>query len=206
MLTTGNVLAHYDPTKKLIHACDASAYDIGAVLSHQLEDGSAKPVAFASSTLTDVEKNYQKRSFSAHFWSQEISCIFVWPQFSFITDHKALLTLFSEKQAIPQQASGRIQCWALALAAYEYNIAFRSTDKHSNADALSRLRLQTQPTNVPMPVELVLLLSALSKLPVTSTQICSWTQRDPELFQVLQCIEQGWPESMGAEGLLDEKS
>lgn len=59
-------------------------------------------------------------------------------------------------------ASGRIQHWALALAAYEYTIAaFRPTDKHSNADTLSRLPLQTQPTHTHMPVELVLLLSKL---------------------------------------------
>ena len=39
--------------------------------------------------------------------------------FTLITDHKPLLTLFNESEL---QASGRIQCWALTLAAYEYTL------------------------------------------------------------------------------------
>ena len=50
--------------------------------------------------------------------------------FTLITDHKPLLSLFKEKKAIPNQALGRIQRWALVLAAYEYKISFRPTASH----------------------------------------------------------------------------
>ena len=83
-----------------------------------------------------------------------------------------------EQKAIPNQASGRIQRWALVLAAYEYKISFRPTASHSNADALSRLPLQTPDEPVPAVPETVLLLQQLDDGPFTSQQVKYFTARD----------------------------
>ena len=52
------MLAHYDQGLPLKLDCDASAYGVGAVLSHTFPDGSVRPIAYASRTLSAAEKNY----------------------------------------------------------------------------------------------------------------------------------------------------
>ena len=57
-LASSKVLAHYDPQLPLKLDCDASAYGVGAVLSHVYPDGSERPISYASRTLSSAEKNY----------------------------------------------------------------------------------------------------------------------------------------------------
>ena len=45
------------------------------------------------------------------------------------------------KQGIPPLAAARLQRWAVLLSAYTYDIQFKSTVAHGNADGLSRLPL-----------------------------------------------------------------
>ena len=40
LLTSDDVLVHFDPTLDLVLACDAPQYGIGAVLAHRMPDGS----------------------------------------------------------------------------------------------------------------------------------------------------------------------
>eukprot|EP00731_Ephydatia_muelleri_P017482 Em0010g580a len=59
-LTSDVLLVHFDPSKKIALSCDASPYGIGAVLSHLQEDGSDRPIAYASRSLAPAEKNYSQ--------------------------------------------------------------------------------------------------------------------------------------------------
>ena len=61
LLSSANLLVHYDTKKPLILACDTSPYGLGAVLSYIMEDGSERPIAFTSGTLSKAEQNYQGR-------------------------------------------------------------------------------------------------------------------------------------------------
>ena len=195
LLTSAEVLVHFNPKLELVLACDASAYGIGAVLSHKMTDGSERPIGFASRTLSDAEKNYSQieKGLACVFGVKRFHSYLYGHHFNLVTDHKPLLTLFNERHAIPPQASARIQHWVLTLAAYEYNLSCKSTTAHGNADGLSRLPLGDAPSNTPQPAELVLLLKSLEEAPVTSKQIKCWTSKDPTLSQVLSCVQQGWP-------------
>jgi RNase H-like domain found in reverse transcriptase len=58
-LSSSKVLAHYDPTLPLVLATDASPYGLGVVLSHVMPNGSERPIAFGSRTLTKSEAYYR---------------------------------------------------------------------------------------------------------------------------------------------------
>ena len=54
-------LVHFDPNKPLVLACDASPYGCGAVLSHQMPDGTERLIAYyASRSLSVADNNYSQ--------------------------------------------------------------------------------------------------------------------------------------------------
>ena len=204
LLSSAKVLVHFDSTKEVTLACDASPYGIGAVLSHKMPDGSDRPIGFASHTLSSAEKKYsqlEKEGLSCIFGVKKFHTYLYGRLFTLITDHKPLLGLFKEQQAIPAHASARIQRWALTLASYEYKLQFRKSTAHSNADALSRLPLTTAPVTVPEPPEIVLLMDHLDSSPVSATEIKRETSHNPLLSRVLQFVLHGWPDSCDGDEL-----
>jgi len=58
MITSEQVLTHYDPSLPLRLACDASPVGTRAVLSHVMNDGTEWPIAFASRTLIKTKQGY----------------------------------------------------------------------------------------------------------------------------------------------------
>ncbi|XP_064645931.1 uncharacterized protein K02A2.6-like [Lineus longissimus] len=123
-------------------ACDASPYGVGAVLSHIMDNGEERPIAYASRTLSASEKNYaqiEREALSIIFGVKKCHDFLYGRKFTLLTDHKCLVVILGPKTGVPTMAAARMQRWALVLSAYEYDIEYRQGTAHANCDALSRL-------------------------------------------------------------------
>ena len=121
--------------------------------------------------------------------------LYAW-KFSLITDHKPLVSILNPTKAIPPLSAARMQRWALLLSAYNYTISYRSTKEHTNADALSRLPLESDPNGEDTggaSYDNVFNLGQLEALPVTSQKLSQATSTDPLLSQVMAYVKKGWP-------------
>ena len=195
-LSQAPVLAHFDPAVPLRLAGDASAFGVGAVLSHVYPDGTERPIAYGSRTLTPSERNYaqlEKEALSLVFGIRKFHPYLYGREFQLFTDHKPLTTILGPKTGIPSLAAARLQRWALILSAYKYQIQFRPTKAHGNADGLSRLSLKNGMGSNSVPVSTVFNIHQLAALPVTSRQIAEATRRHPILSRVLHYTKVGWP-------------
>ena len=196
-LQTEAVLVHFDPAKPLILACDASQYGIGAVLSHKMDNGDERPIAYVSRTLNSAEKRYsqlEKEALAIVSGVKKFHNYLYGRHFTIESDHQPLAYLFHEAKGIPQMASARIQRWALTLAAYDYSIGYKAGKMLCNADALSRLPQPVTTNSDGMPAELLHLVDHLDSTCTSAANIKEWTSKDPLLSKVRRFIQLGWPE------------
>ncbi|XP_061909872.1 uncharacterized protein K02A2.6-like [Entelurus aequoreus] len=193
-LTTSEVLTHFNPSLQIQLACDASPYGVGAVLSHILPNGEEKPIAFASRTLNKAESNYaqiEREALSIVFGVRKFHQYLYGRKFTLLTDHRPLTTILGPHTGIPSLAASRLQRWALLLSAHAYDIKYRKSDSHCNADGLSRLPLPV--TKPDSKTEDIFYFREVEKAPVSAVQIKKVTRNDPELSEVMDIVVKGRP-------------
>ncbi|XP_022798138.1 uncharacterized protein LOC111336326 [Stylophora pistillata] len=188
MITSEQVLTHYDPSLPLRLACDASPVGIGAVLSHVINDGTERPIAFASKTITKTEQKYaqiDKEALSIIWGVKKFHMYMFGRPFTICTYHQPLTSIFHPRKSIRVVTATHLQRYALFLAGYDYSIQYKNTKFHSNADGLSRLPLVTEAKDeeVVDPVGAFNLMQ-FDPLPVTVENVRRETQRDPVLAQM----------------------
>ena len=134
MLTSEQMLTHYDPALPVKLACDASPASISAVLSHVMPDGSERSVPFVSRSLTKTEGSYapiDKEALSI-LWGMKSFHVYLYGagggRFTIITDHKPLTAVFHPEKGVPAMSAARLQRYALFLAGLDYKIEYQSTN------------------------------------------------------------------------------
>lgn len=131
---------------------------IGAVIFHTFPGGKEKPVAYASCKLTVAEQNYtqiQKEALEMVFGVQNFRQYLLGHKFQLITDYKPLVAIFHLNKGIPEMAASCLQRWAMILSSYDYEVKYQPSARHGNADGLSRLPLQDEPSEQLESAEIV---------------------------------------------------
>ena len=193
LLGSAPLLAHYDSYLPLVVTCDASPYGVASVLSHRYEDGSECPIAYASRTLTESEKNYAQINsevLAVVFGVKRFNEYLFGKSFILVTDNRPLTHIFAPSRCTPNVAATRIQRWTVYLGAHKYTIEHRPAMKHTNVDGLSRLPSPAKTSDTD-PVE-IFHVSQMEILPVTSKDIADKTKKDSILSRVYHYTLNGW--------------
>lgn len=191
-MISDNILCPFQPELPLILATDASPYGLGAVLSHKLKDGSERPIAYASRTLSDSERNYSQidKEATAIFWGLNHFFYYCYGRkFTLITDNKPLASIFKPDSKLPKLVATRMLHYAQFLQTFDYNVVTKSTEQHGNADGLSRLPLISK-VDYSDAISMYQ-TEQIHCLPVSFNDIVRETRKDNELRQIYECLVEG---------------
>ena len=137
-LTRAPVMAYFRQGAETRLTTDASPVGVGAILEQKQEDGSFRPIYYASRKLSKVEMRYSQfeREALAVRWACEKFYLYLYGiNFEVRTDHKPLLIVLGAKSKPP---SARIERWLLYLQQFQYKLT-HIPGKDNAADVLSRL-------------------------------------------------------------------
>lgn len=145
ILSNEPLLQYPDFNKEFRLTTDASNVAVGAILS-QIKDGADLPIAYASRTLNVSECNLStiEKELLAIVWATKYFRPYLYGRkFKVITDHKPLTWLFSIKEP-----NSKLLRWRLKLEEYNYDIEYKKGKLNQNADALSRIQLNNNTSNL----------------------------------------------------------
>ena len=136
-------LSFYNPKDKCKLITDASDYGLGAVLLQTI-DNEDRPIAFASRSLTELEKKYtttEKECLALVFAVQKFHTYLFGSDFEAYVDHKPLESLNNPNK----KSNARIERWIMTLQSYTFKVIHKS-GKDNIADCFSRLMSTTNDT------------------------------------------------------------
>lgn len=186
-------LVHYNPTLPLILATDASPYGVSAVISHKMPDGSERPIQFASQTLNSVQQKYSqidKEAYAIVFGVKKFYRYLYGRKFILETDNLPVSQIFAPTKSLPTLTATRMQHYAIFLESFNYEIKFRKTQNHANADAFSRLPLP-QVSQFSCDEIDVIDDQQISILPVTAKELGELTLKDKTVEKLIEGLKTG---------------
>jgi hypothetical protein len=117
--------------------CDASEYAVGYCLSQLDDQGRERPVAFASSKLSDVQRRWsvlEKESYAVIYALRQFDVIVFGSHIDLYSDHDPLSYMMNGSPK-----SAKMTRWSISLNRYDITIHYKQGVLNVNADCLSRL-------------------------------------------------------------------
>ncbi|GBG82867.1 hypothetical protein CBR_g36393 [Chara braunii] len=136
-LATTPILIRPDPSKQFILIMDWQPEAISAILAQKGDDGREHVIEYVSRTVPDERRNDsapQGECYTVVWGIQHFHPYLYGQKFRLMTDHKPLLALKKLTNY-----TGMIGRWAVRLQEYDFDIVHRKTERHGNADGLTRL-------------------------------------------------------------------
>ncbi|GFR19077.1 uncharacterized protein K02A2.6 [Trichonephila clavata] len=153
---------------------------------------SERPIAFASRTLSGSEKKYSqidKEALSIVWAVKKFYLYLKVRRFTLITDHKPLVAIFCSKRGFPVLEATRLLHYTQILQSFVFDIIFRKTFEHGNADFLSLLPKTSEELEVKDDIT-IFQMSQIEALPVTSKELRQETGKDIELGPLLTALRE----------------
>jgi len=189
------VLIPFDPELPVILTTDAGPEGIAAVLSHQV-DGTERPIAYASRSLTEAEKGYSqldREALAIIFGVTRFYDYLFGIQFTLVTDNEPLTHIFASNRPLPKASSARLLRYANFLTQFNYIVKFKKGSQNQNVDCLSRAAIantQVHSIDALLSLEIQDIFSeqtfTISNEVVNATTIARETKNDAELGPLLE--------------------
>ncbi|UYV73303.1 K02A2.6-like [Cordylochernes scorpioides] len=190
-------LALFDPSRTTIVSADASSFGIGGVLRQEQPDGSLKPIAYVSRTLSETEKRYsqiEKEGLAIVWTCDRLKDYVTGIDIHIETYHKPLIAIFTSKSL--EDMTPRLQRLKMRIMRYSYQISHIAGKKQIVADMLSR-----KPMSKPHKDELKEELSAYIQsieFPATEERLLEISRKQKEdslCSQLAKYCMSGWPKN-----------
>ena len=185
LLTDTPVLAFPNFTRPLILETDASGSGLGAVLAQEQEDGTTRPIAYASRSLQAHERIYgvtELEGLGVVWAVNHFRSYLYGHRCKVYTDYEVLKALLNTPQP-----SGKLARWGMAIQELDLQILHRSGKCNENADALSRFLLVSKGKPTATIADQV--VAAVN--PVDPDTLPSLQRSDPNINQVVTYLESG---------------
>ncbi|XP_018395972.1 PREDICTED: uncharacterized protein K02A2.6-like, partial [Cyphomyrmex costatus] len=187
------ILVSFNPNLPIVLATDASPYGVGAVLSHVYPNGTERVIEYASNTLNDTQRKYtqiDKEAYAIIFGIKKFHNFLYGKHFTLLTDNKPLTQILNPGKGLPAYSAMRMQHYAVFLQGFDFDIKFRKTENHGNADGFSRLPIKEN-NRARYDALDVYTVDTLNMLPVKASEIQTETRNDENLLKIVEALEQG---------------
>ena len=193
-ISSESCLALFSRHRKTEVRVDGSPVGLGAILCQIQEDETSRPAAYASRSLSDVERRYsqlEREALSVKFGCLKFDHYLSGdPGFTIITDHKLLLGLYRPGSRPPPH----VERWALRMQHLKFIMRYEPGPRNA-ADVLSWQPVA--PRRAINPSEQldtrVINTVVSSSLPRACTveEVKAATAIDPILQRLIQCLSAG---------------